>query len=451
MPIMDRTQIISFHQNNRTGAGVANKSGPGAMSVAAAQARPFPKIKPAPSASSLYALDAVNLFLAAMLSGFGPYVAAFLASQNWSQQKIGFVLTAAGLAGLASQIPGGELLDKMQSKRMAIALGVMMIAASALIMALRPAFPLVIAALLLQAITGGFLGLAIACISLGLAGHAELGERLGRNQRFASTGGVLAAGLLGVSAYYLSYQVIFFAAAALVVPLMMALSRIQASDIHYGCSCGAPDYEGPGLVATAPRDSLWRNGSLLTFAICLFLFQMANASMLPLAAEGLARAEGAASPLLLSALIVVPQLVVALMAPWAGHQAKIRGRRPLLLIGFSALPVRALLFAFTTDPAILIAAQLLDGITGTILGVLTALTVADIASGSGRFNFAQGFVGAMSGLGASLSTALTGGLAGSFGRSAGFGGIAAAGLAAVVLLWLRMPETSLSEEHWQLR
>src|SRR5262249_46569516 len=115
---------------------------------------------------------------------------------------------------------------------------------------------------------------------------------------------------------------------------------------------------------------------------------------------------------------------------------------PLLLIGFSALPARALVFALTADPMLLIAAQLLDGISGAVLGVLTALTVADLTSGTGRFNFAQGLVGTMSGLGASLSTALSGPVAESFGRGAGFGGIAATGLAAVLLLWLRMPETS---------
>jgi len=39
-----------------------------------------------PSGASLRGLDAVNLFLAGALSGFGPYVAAFLAEQNWTQQ-----------------------------------------------------------------------------------------------------------------------------------------------------------------------------------------------------------------------------------------------------------------------------------------------------------------------------------------------------------------------------
>ena len=71
-------------------------------------------IEPTPSATSLCGLDAVNLFLAGALSGFGPYVAVYLAEQDWTQQGIGLVLTAAGFAGLLSQLPGGALLDAIR-------------------------------------------------------------------------------------------------------------------------------------------------------------------------------------------------------------------------------------------------------------------------------------------------------------------------------------------------
>ena len=401
-------------------------------------------IEPPPSPSSLRGLDAVNLFLAGALSGFGPYVAVFLAEQKWTEQNIGFVLTAGGLAGLLSQLPSGELLDAIRSKRLLVALGAIMVAASALIIAIRPSFPLVLAALVLQAITGGFLGLAVAAISLGLVGHAALGKRLGRNQRFASTGGVIAAGLMGVIGYILSYREIFFAAAALVLPLLAALGRIQLSGI-YGRVSGAPGYQE--LSAKARRWSLWKNGNLLTFAGCECLFQLGNASMLPLAGEALVFSKEAFSSLIVSALIIVPQLIVALMASWAGRRANTWGRRPLLLVGFAALPIRALVFAWTTSPMVLIAAQILDGVSGTMLGVLTALIVSDLTRSTGRFSLALGFVGTMSGIGASLSTSLTGLVAGSFGRAAGFLSIAAVALVALLLLWLRMPETNPSSRN----
>ena len=404
-------------------------------------------IEPSPSAASLRGLDEVNLLLAGALSGFGPYVAAFLAEQNWTQRSIGFVLTAGGFAGLLSQLPGGALLDAVRSKRIVIALGAGMVAAGALIIAVWPSFPLVLVALVLQGITGGFLGLAIAAISLGLVGNAALAERLGRNQRFASTGGVLAAGLMGLIAYFLSYRAIFIVAAALVLPLLVALGRIQPSDIHFGRASCVPDHHGPGAPPRTRLRSLWKTHGLLVFAACVFLFQMANASMLPLAGEAFAYSKEAYSSLIVSALIMVPQVIVAIMAPWTGRRANMWGRRPLLLVGFAALPIRALVFAWSADPAVLIIAQILDGVSGTMLGVLTALTIADLTAGTGRFNLAQGFVGTISGIGASLSTTLSGLVAGSLGRAAGFLGIAAVAMAAVILLWLLMPETHPSKSR----
>ena len=411
------------------------------MAIAAGSAGVADAIEPSPSGASLRGLDGVNLFLAGALSGFGPYVAAFLAEQNWTPQDIGFALTAAGFVGLLSQLPGGALLDAIRSKRTAVALGAAMVAAGALIIALWPIFPLVLTALVLQGITGSFLGLAIAAISLGLVGHAALAEQLGRNQRFASTGGVVAAGLMGLVAYFLSYRAIFFVAAALVLPLLAALGRIRPSDIHFGRASCLPNHQGPSAPPRARLRSLSKNRGLLIFAGCVFLFQMANASMLPLASETLGYSKEALSSLIVSALIMVPQVIVAIMAPWVGRRANVWGRRPLLLVGFAALPIRALVFASTTNPTILIAAQILDGVSGTMLGVLTALIIADLTMGTGRFNLAQGFVGTLSGVGASLSTTLSGLLAGSLGRPAGFLGIAAVALAGVLLMWFLMPET----------
>jgi MFS family permease len=417
------------------------------MVIAADSAGVADAIGPSPSGASLRGLDGVNLLLAGALSGFGPYVAAFLAERNWTQQSIGFVLTAGGFAGLLSQLPGGALLDAIRSKRSAIALGAGMVAAGALIIAVWPSFPLVLAALVLQGITGGFLGLAIVAISLGLVGNTALAERLGRNQRFASTGGVVAAGLMGLIAYFLSFRAIFFVAATLVLPLLVALGRIRPADIHFGRASCVPDHQGPGKPPRARIRSLWKNRGLLVFAGCIFLFQMANASMLPLAGEAFAYSKEALSSLIVSALIMVPQVIVAIIAPWAGRRANTWGRRPLLLVGFAALPIRALIFAWTSSPMILIVAQLLDGLSATMLGVLTALIVADLTAGTGRFNLAQGFVGTISGIGASLSTTLSGLLAGSLGRAAGFLGIAAVALAAALLLWLLMPETNPSNRN----
>ena len=394
-----------------------------------------------PSTASLHGLDGVNFFLGGVLAGFGPYVAVYLADQKWTQEKIGFVLSASALAGLLSQVPGGELLDTTRSKRVIVALGVIVVAISAMIIEFRPDFSLVLIGLVLQGGTGGLLGQAITAISLGLVGHSALPERLGRNQRLASTGSLVAAGLMGLIGYALSYQAIFLLVVGLTLPLFVALARIRAADIHFGRSCGAPHHHTSDRPARAVRLSLWKSPGLLVLGACLFLFQLANASMLPLIGEALIYQGEGRSSLIVSALIVLPQIIVALMAPWVGRQANNWGRRPLLLIGLGALPIRALLFALVTDPPLLLAFQLLDGVSGAVVGVMTALVIADLTNGTGRFNLAQGLVGTASGIGAPLSTALFGVIAVSFGRTVVFLSIAAEALVAVLILWFLMPET----------
>src|SRR6516164_1530192 len=389
-----------------------------------------------PSSPSLNGLDGINFFLAGMLAGFGPCVAVLLADERWTQQNIGFVLSVSGLAGLLSQVPGGELLDASRSKRFLVALGAIVVAVSALVIALWPILPVVFAALALQGLTGGVLGPAVAAISLGLVGHTALAKRLGRNQRFASAGALTVTGLMGAIGYFSSYRAIFFISAALVLPLLLAIARVRSADVHFGRSCGQPNHDVSTPPPRAERLSLSKNYNLLTFAGCLFLFQFANASMLPLAGERLAYRNGTGASIIISALIILPQIVVALSAPWVGQLAQSWGRRPLLLIGFSALALRALLFAVVTNSDLLIGIQLLDGVSGSALGVLTALIIADLTSGTGRFNLAQGFVGMFAGIGATLSTTFFGLIVADFGSAIGFLSIAAAALTTVFLALL---------------
>lgn len=173
----------------------------------------------------------------------------------------------------------------------------------------------------------------------------------------------------------------------------------------------------------------------------MLALQLANAAMLPLVAGAVTRASSEAAPALIAACIIVPQAVVALFSPTVGRLAHTIGRRPLLLAGFAALAVRGLLFAAVQDPYLLVAVQLLDGITAAVFGVMVPLVIADIAFGSGHFSFAQGVVGTAGGIGASVSNVIAGLAADRFGSPAAFAGLAAVAAFGLVALWLLMPET----------
>jgi predicted MFS family arabinose efflux permease len=356
------------------------------------------------------------------------------------------VLTIGGLVALAGQMPGGALVDAARSERRVAALAIGTIGASALILSMWPIFPVVLGAITLQAAAVCVLGPAIAAISLGLVGHADIGERLGRNARFASLGTGLSALAMGATGYFLSNQAVFLVTAAFILPALISLLFIREQEIDaeraHGGLNGSDAKEHKRAVKL--RHVLRR--PLLILAGCVLLFQLANAAMLPLLGGVVTtRSDSKWATVLVAASIVVPQLVVAVVSPTIGRRAKLHGRRPLLLIGFAAVAIRGLLFAVVSDPYLLVVAQVFDGIAASVFTVMVPFVVADITRGSGRFNLSLGIVGTGTGIGASLSTSLAGYVSDHLGSAVAFlglAGIAGLGFAVVFLL---MPETRPGE------
>jgi MFS family permease len=143
----------------------------------------------------------------------------------------------------------------------------------------------------------------------------------------------------------------------------------------------------------------------------------------------------------MSVLIFVPQLITAILSPWIGYHSERIGRKPLLLAGFGAQIVRAVVLAVSDSDVALMISQLLDGVSGATVGVLTVLVVTDVTTGSGRFNLARGAVGTLSSLAAAVSTGAGGILIQQFGLSAGFIAMAMAAAGAMLVTWLLLPET----------
>jgi MFS family permease len=385
-------------------------------------------------------LDWFAFFLADIQTGWGPFVAVYLAANGWTHLDIGLILTVGTLSGMVLQIPVGALVDLIPAKRLLASIAVAAISSSALLLALWPNFSVVLPAKVLHAIASCLAGPVLASISLGLVGYTLLSSRLGRNSRFLSLGNAVAAGLMGAVAHYFSSQAIFVFTAALGVPTLTALAQIRSADIDPDLARGGV----PKRDAAAWSDGLagaFHNWPLFVFAAVVVLFQLSNAAMLPIMASSLTAHAPDWATAVIAACILGPQFVVSAIAPWVGRSAQSWGRRPLLMICFMPLCVRSAVFAWSSDPAILIVVQLLDGFSAATLGVLVPLVVADTTRGSGHFNFAQGVVGVAVGIGASLGTTLAGYIADRFGDAVAFLCLGAAGAAGLVLVLALMPET----------
>jgi MFS family permease len=391
------------------------------------------------SQQSRQGLDWLNFFLADVQTGFGAFVAFYLAELGWQKGEVGLALTAGTVAALVAQIPGGALVDAVPWKRGLLAIGICMIGASALIIALVPAFVLVFLAQILNGLSGGIVMPAIAAISLGLVGRSAMSARTGRNVRFDAFGNVLTAGAMGLAGHYVAKSAIFLGAAALCVPALIALSRIRGDEIDYARARNA----GIGRQAGGLQRifDVGKNARLYIFAGCLFLFQFADASMLPVIGQDLARSRSGPPSVLMAGLIAVPQIVAALISPWIGYHSEKFGRKPLLLVGFGMEIVRALMFAYFSEYWMLIAAQLLSGASAAAVTVLTVLVITDLTTGTGRFNLVRGFVGTVIAVAASISTGVTGFIFDRLGNWQGFLILAGFAVTATALLWSAMPET----------
>jgi MFS family permease len=218
------------------------------------------------------------------------------------------------------------------------------------------------------------------------------------------------------------------------------LRHISPREIDPERAHGGPR-ERPASKPVVEILALARKRPLVIFAACVMFFHLGNAAMLPLMASVLTMRSSQWAHLMIGASIIGPQLLVALFSPWVGRKAQAWGRRPLLLVAFAALPLRGVFFATLTNPYALVAVQLLDGVTAAVLAVMVPLVVADVTRGTEHFNLGQGIVGAMMGIGASVSPTYAGYLSDQFSSPVAFLGLTVAALLGFVATWALMPET----------
>ena len=309
------------------------------------------------------ALDWLNFFLADVRGGLGPYVSVFLLTEaQWNQAQIGAVLTVSGLIGISLHIPIGAFIDATRCKRGLLVAGVGMLAAGAVAIERMPTWPVVLAADILMAVLGAVFAPTVAAITLGLVDPRSLPERFGRNAAFDRAGNLFIAGLVGVVGWRFSQHAVFylvplFAAVTSLVVLSIPRHAIDHERARGGLSgSNAADVHPSGWTVLVARKPL------LVLAGAAALFHFANASMLPLLGQKLALAHPGQETVLMSACIIVAQLVTIPAVLLIGTVADRWGRKPLLLIAVAALPLRGLLCAVLDNPLWLIAAQVLDGV-----------------------------------------------------------------------------------------
>ncbi len=416
-----------------------------------------------PKKGSIRALRALNFFVADVQNGMGPYMALFLqTSVHWGPARIGAALAAGNIAQVLAQTPAGALIDRVRQKRVLLLFGIGLIALAVLGTAFFTTKPVVMTGQALIGTAGAIFPLCLSAIALGLVGRKRFDQAQGTNQAFNAAGNMFAALALGAVGYYFNMRWMFCFVGILCVGAVLCVLRIKGDDIDYDLARGADKAAPNGQESSQPAEQAAPSGSawdgikellrsfgcllqqkpVLVFLVSAIIFHFANAAMVPLVTQLLARGVGTQQAILFtSGYMVASQLVFMIVAAVSGKLAGKLGRKPLFLFGFAALAARGVLYTVSHHPAALIAVQCMDGLGAGIFGVVGVLIIADLTKGSGSFNAAQGAIATAQGLGAFLSNSVAGYLAKNQGDDFTFLTLAGIAVVGLVVFWVFMPET----------
>ena len=391
------------------------------------------------------ALDATNFFLADVRDGLGPYLAVYLLTeQKWDEARIGLVMSIATIAGIVAQTPAGALVDATKAKRWVMVAAALVVTTASLSLPLFPSFvPAAISQGLAHA-AGVVFPPAIAAISLGIVGHRAFAARIGRNESFNHAGNAAAAAIAGAAAYLFGPQVVFYLLAFMAMASLASVLAIPEAAIDHNVARGlhaAAEKTDAAQEHPSGLSVLLTCRPLLIFAICVTLFHLSNAAMLPLVGQKLALQNKHFGTSLMSACITAAQIVMVPMAMLVGAKADQWDHKRFFLAALLILPVRGALYTLSDNKAWLVGVQLLDGIGAGIFGAIFPVIVADLMRNTGRFNVAQGAIITAQSIGAAMSTTLAGLIVVKAGYSAAFLTLGAVAAIGFVVCWFALPET----------
>jgi hypothetical protein len=373
-----------------------------------------------------YRLDAVNFFLADVRGGLGAFVGIFLVTAaGWSPLQVGEILALSGLIGISMHAPVGALIDSIRAKRALLIGAAALLALCAVAIVQWPTRGIVFSADVTMAILGGVFGPTVVALTIGLVPAKALPNRLARNAVFDRIGNITVVLLVGYIGWRYGQRAIFYCVPIFALLSAASIASIPPTAIDHDRARG---FSNAGTIPQNVFSLLTGNRPLILLALIVATFHFANAAMMTLVGQRLAIAHPGFESAFLAACLLIAQLVTIPVAYLAGQATRGGGRaswRWLLVIACVALSFRGFMFASLDGTPTMLAAQLLDGVSGGIWDVLMPLAVLDFTADSGRNSFSRGVLGTVQGIAGSLSNAFAGGLVAWGGYDAGFWGLTA--------------------------
>ncbi|ADW76199.1 major facilitator superfamily MFS_1 (plasmid) [Rahnella aceris] len=389
------------------------------------------------SIRSLQALCLTSFFIADVRDGLGPFLGIFLTQRHWQPDDIGLLMTAGGVAGLLATLPAGFMTDASKNKRLILALLCVLITGTTLLLWLSQANAVVAFSQIVSGICAAFVGPLITGITLGLTGQKGFSAQMGKNEAFNHAGNFITALIAGGIAWYWGIGGIFILMTCTMLLTLIALTGIRRSDIDDDAARGLES----GASAQVPDFSvLAQNKPLLITGLTLLLFHLANAALLPMLSMRIAAAPGSVNPgLYAAATVIISQMVMIPVAIWTAARIDRVGYWRLIMLALLIMPVRAALAASSAAPLMMVPVQILDGFAAGVLGVVVPSFIVVLLRGNGHVNAGQSVVMLMQGVGAAMSPALTGMIAGHYSFATAFSVLSVIALTGLLIWWRYAP------------
>lgn len=378
-----------------------------------------------------------SYFLA--ISGIGftlPFLPLYLGQEGMSDRDIGIVSTLAAVAGLA-QFPLGVWSDYI-GRRKPFLIALMAVLALATLLLPLAGGVIVLGLLVVLFAENGLCRATIESLAGAEATHLappdEVGKALGA-LRFWKPISIIVVAFGGG---WLAEE---FGVAAILWPLagLQALAVVAALSIHGDRGPGLAAMDNPTADPTPPGRG-FRDATLWVFVAAMVLFHVANAPGGVYLGLYLKR-DLQAPDRYLSYAFVVSMIAWMLAVRVAGRFADRFGRKPLLVIGWSATAVRLGLIALATSPEQILGIQVLDGLAQSLFAVAAAAWVTDRLADPRRVGEAQVLVGSSLVFGSAVGPLLCGLIVGRIGYAVMFGLLAGIAAVALFLVIALIPET----------
>jgi Na+/H+ antiporter NhaD/arsenite permease-like protein len=336
----------------------------------------------------VWALSALNFFMADMQAGIGPFLGVFLQAHGWQSGLIGTVMTVGGVAGMLVTAPAGALIDATRHKRLYVLVsGLCTVLASAILLISQGFWPVSLSQVA-TAIAGAAIGPAVNGITLGIVRQAGFVRQNGRNQAFNHAGNMVGAGLSGLLGWQYGLPAVVLLAAVFGAFSILSVWAIPEGAIDHRVARGIDEGDAAGRIRGFRV--LAECKPLLILAMALACFHLGNGALLPLYGLAVVAAKQGNPASFVALTVIVAQGVMIVASLAAMRLAETRGYWIVLLISFLALPLRGVLAAFLINSWGVYPVQFLDGVGAGLQSVAVPGLVARLLNGTGRVNVGPG-------------------------------------------------------------